>query len=102
MSVTDLPAVNATLNGIATVLLLTGYVLVRKKRFDQHRRVMLAAFGTSVLFLISYVIYHANAGSRSFQAQVRLDFPQRFLQLVAFALQLLEVDGHDFLRAGWK
>jgi putative membrane protein len=69
MSVTDLPAVNATLNGIATVLLLSGYVLVRKKRFEQHRRVMLAAFGTSVLFLISYVTYHANAGSRSFQGQ---------------------------------
>ena len=69
MSVTDLPAVNATLNGIATVLLLSGYVLVRKKRFEQHRRVMLAAFGTSVLFLISYVIYHANVGSRSFQGQ---------------------------------
>lgn len=69
MSVTDLPAVNATLNGIATVLLLTGYVLVRKKRFEQHRRTMLAAFGTSVLFLISYVTYHANAGSRPFQGQ---------------------------------
>ena len=69
MSVTDLPAVNATLNGVATVLLLTGYVLVRKKRFEQHRRIMLAAFGTSVLFLISYVIYHANVGSRSFQGQ---------------------------------
>jgi uncharacterized membrane protein YozB (DUF420 family) len=69
MSVTDLPAVNATLNGIATILLLIGYVLVRKQRYEQHRRTMLAAFATSVLFLISYVIYHANAGSRAFQGQ---------------------------------
>lgn len=66
MSVTDLPAVNATLNAIAAILLLVGYVLVRKKRFEQHRRTMLAAFATSVLFLISYVTYHANVGSRPF------------------------------------
>ena len=67
--VEHLPAVNATLNGIATVLLLIGYVHIRKRRFRQHRAAMLAAFVTSVLFLISYVIYHANAGSRSFEGQ---------------------------------
>ena len=66
MTVYDLPAVNATLNGIAAILLVVGYVLVRQRRLEQHRRVMLAAFGTSVLFLISYVIYHANVGSRPF------------------------------------
>jgi putative membrane protein len=69
MSVTDLPAVNATLNGLATVLLVCGYVLVRRRRFEQHRRAMLGAFATSVLFLISYVVYHANAGSRPFPGQ---------------------------------
>ena len=66
MTVYDLPAVNATLNGIAAILLVIGYVLVRQRRLEQHRRVMLAAFGTSVLFLISYVVYHANVGSRPF------------------------------------
>lgn len=66
MAVADLPAVNATLNGIAAILLVIGYILIRQRRRDQHRAVMLAAFGTSILFLISYVIYHANAGSRPF------------------------------------
>ena len=66
MTVYDLPAVNATLNGIAAILLVIGYVLVRQRRLEQHRKVMLAAFGTSVLFLISYVVYHANVGSRPF------------------------------------
>ena len=66
MTIADLPAVNATLNGLAAMLLVIGWVLVRRKRFESHRRVMLAAFGTSVLFLVSYVIYHANAGSRPF------------------------------------
>ena len=69
MTIADLPAVNATLNGIAATLLIVGWVLVRQKRFESHRRVMLAAFATSALFLISYVIYHANVGSRPFPGQ---------------------------------
>jgi putative membrane protein len=69
MSVADLPALNATLNAIAAVLLVTGYVLIRRGRIRQHRRVMLAAFTTSALFLVSYVTYHANAGSRPFAGQ---------------------------------
>ena len=69
MSVTDLPAVNATLNGIAAVLLVVGWVLIRRRQFDAHRRVMLAALATSALFLASYVTYHANVGSRPFPGQ---------------------------------
>jgi uncharacterized membrane protein YozB (DUF420 family) len=69
MQLTDLPAVNATLNGISAVLLMVGYVLVRQRKLEQHRRVMIAAFSTSVLFLICYVIYHANVGSRRFPGQ---------------------------------
>lgn len=69
MTVADLPALNATLNGVAAVLLVIGYALVRQRRFEPHRRVMLAAFSTSVLFLISYVTYHANVGSRPFPGQ---------------------------------
>ena len=72
MAVADLPAVNATLNGIAAILLVSGYILIRQRRWRQHRAVMLAAFTTSVLFLISYVIYHANAGSRPFSGQGRI------------------------------
>jgi len=59
----DLPIVNATLNGTAAVLLTTGYVLIRQGRRDAHRRVMLAAFCVSIVFLISYLIYHSQVGS---------------------------------------
>ena len=64
-----LPAVNATLNAIATVLLVVAYVLILNRRIDAHRRVMLAAFATSSLFLICYVIYHAQVGSVRFTRQ---------------------------------
>lgn len=59
----DLPAVNATLNGTSAVLLTTGYVLIRNGRREAHHRVMLAAFTVSILFLISYLIYHSQVGS---------------------------------------
>src|SRR5947209_17335584 len=63
MSIHDLPALNATLNGTAAVLLLYGYTLIRRKRVNEHRRTMIAAFGVSILFLISYLIYHSQVGS---------------------------------------
>ncbi len=66
MSVTDLPALNASLNALATIFLLAGYLFVRQKRVAAHRLCMIAALATSVLFLTSYVIYHANVGSRPF------------------------------------
>ena len=58
LDVSGLPILNATINGITTVLLIIGYVLIRNKRRRQHKNVMLAAFGTSGAFLVSYVIYH--------------------------------------------
>ena len=66
MSISDLPLVNASLNGLATVLLIVGYVCIRQRRIAAHRAAMIAAFATSVLFLISYLIYHAHTGSRPF------------------------------------
>jgi uncharacterized membrane protein YozB (DUF420 family) len=69
VSLTDLPAVNASLNAISAILLVIGFVLIRRRRIVQHRRVMIAAFSTSTLFLICYVIYHANVGSKPFTGQ---------------------------------
>lgn len=61
-----LPTLNAILNGTAAVLLLWGFLLIRQRRMDQHRKVMIAAFSVSVVFLISYLVYHFNAGLVTF------------------------------------
>ncbi len=66
MSIHDLPAVNASLNATSGVLLLIGYILIRMRRIGQHRKVMIAAFVASALFLVSYVVYHAQVGSVPF------------------------------------
>src|SRR5678809_1160825 len=69
MSVHDLPAINATLNALSGILLLVGYVLIRARRIEQHRLCMIAAFTMSSLFLVCYVIYHAQVGSVRFTRQ---------------------------------
>lgn len=67
IEVSDLPAVNAALNATAAVLLVWGYTLIRRRRIQAHKRVMLAAFTVSVLFLVSYLLYHWQVGSVRFQ-----------------------------------
>jgi protein SCO1/2/putative membrane protein len=69
MDVHSLPALNALLNGTSFVLLLIGFALIRGGRRAAHQRVMIAAFACSVLFLTSYLIYHAQVGSVRFQGQ---------------------------------
>jgi uncharacterized membrane protein YozB (DUF420 family) len=69
VAVSDLPALNATLNATCFILLTIGYVLIRRGRVAQHRAVMIAAFCTSVLFLVSYLTYHAQVGSKHFTGQ---------------------------------
>ncbi len=59
----DLPAVNALLNATATVLLVSGYVLIKRRRERAHKAAMLSAFVVSILFLTCYVVYHMQPGS---------------------------------------
>ncbi len=61
------PKINATLNGCSAVLLVTGRVLIGRGKMAAHRAVMLTAFGTSTLFLVSYLYYHAHVGSVHFR-----------------------------------
>lgn len=65
MSISDLPALNACLNSLSTILLTIGYVMIRRKRQDAHRNCMVGALITSTLFLASYLYYHYHAGART-------------------------------------
>jgi len=69
MSAADLPALNATLNSIAAVLLAAGYAFIRRGQVSRHRFCMTAAFITSCLFLVSYLVYHYQVGSVPFTKQ---------------------------------
>ncbi len=73
MTVADLPAVNATLNGLSAFFLTAGFVFIRRKQQAEHRNCMVAAFVTSTLFLICYLAYHG------YQAWVLHRGPTRFV-----------------------
>jgi uncharacterized membrane protein YozB (DUF420 family) len=67
MSLTELPALNATLNAVSAALICTGLVLIKQGRRQAHRNAMLGAVTSSTLFLASYLYYHFHAGTTRFQ-----------------------------------
>jgi putative membrane protein len=69
MAISDLSTVNAGLNALCAVLLASGFVCIRRRRVEAHRRFMTSAFVTSCLFLVSYLVYHSQVGSVRFQGQ---------------------------------
>ncbi|MFO1500718.1 MAG: DUF420 domain-containing protein [Verrucomicrobiota bacterium] len=93
MTFADLPAVNAVLNGLSACFLLAGYRLIRQRRQKAHRNCMVAAFITSVLFLISYLTYHG------YVAYVLQRGPTRFLEPAWFRPIYLTILGTHTLLA---
>ena len=85
MSIHDLPAVNATLNGLSAVFLTAGYLFIRRKNKIAHRNCMIAAFVTSIFFLACYLTYHG------YLAVVLHQGPTRFLQPAWFRLIYLTI-----------
>lgn len=69
ISTADLPHLNAALNSVGAVLLVTGYLCIRRKKITAHRACMVSAFLFSAAFLVSYVVYHARVGSVRFPGQ---------------------------------
>jgi len=69
ISLTDLPVLNATLNGLSFLILMLGFYFIKNKKVTAHKTCMLTALSVSVLFLISYLTYHFNVGSVRYTKQ---------------------------------
>ena len=78
MTLTDLPAVNATLNGLAAVLLGLGFYFIRRGRRIAHRNCMIAAFAVSILFLACYLSYHGYLAYALHRGPTRFEKPPWF------------------------
>ncbi|HWX23084.1 MAG TPA: DUF420 domain-containing protein [Candidatus Binatia bacterium] len=78
MSFSDLPAVNAALNGLAAVFLSFGYYFIRNKNQPAHRNCMLAAFAASALFLACYLTYHGYLAFHLHQGPTKFVNPPWF------------------------
>ena len=83
--VAALPTVNALLNTASALLLISGFVFIRRRRVAAHRACMLGAFAVSVLFLVCYLVYHYHAGSRPFTGQGWIR-PVYFILLISHIL----------------
>ena len=104
MEISDLPGLNASLNALSTLFLTTGYILIRRGDRTLHKRCMLAALITSSLFLVSYVIYHANAGSRPFteQGTIRIVYFTVLVTHVVLAIAVLPLALMTTARGLWS
>jgi uncharacterized membrane protein YozB (DUF420 family) len=69
ISVSQLPSVNAALNSLSAAFLILGFLFIKSKKIKGHKACMLSAFASSILFLISYLVYHYQVGSVPFKGQ---------------------------------
>ena len=103
MDFTDLPALNASLNSVAAVLLTLGYVFIRRGDMQRHRACMLCACGVSTAFLASYLVYHWQVGSVPFTGRgwVRPVYFSILLSHIVLAIVILPLAATTLLRA-WR
>lgn len=103
MDFTDLPALNASLNSVAAVLLTLGYVFIRRGDMQRHKACMLCACGVSTAFLASYLVYHWQVGSVPFTGQgwVRPVYFSILLSHIVLAIVILPLAATTLLRA-WR
>lgn len=69
ISVSQLPSLNASLNALSAILLMAGYIFIRSRYIKAHKTCMLAAFTSSIFFLVSYLVYHYQVGSVPFKGE---------------------------------
>jgi putative membrane protein len=72
--VSQLPSVNAALNSLSAIFLVAGYLFIKSRNIKAHKACMLVAFASSILFLISYLVYHYQVGSVPFKGQGGIRF----------------------------
>lgn len=89
--VSSLPALNAFLNTLTSVLLVNGYVLIKRNRIDLHKKAMLAATVTSALFLLSYIAYHHYHGDTKFLGQGLIRPVYFFILISHILLSIVQV-----------
>ena len=90
IDVSSLPYLNALLNLITTILLIIGYVLIRQKKREKHRSVMLSAFFTSASFLVSYVVYHwFKSGPKPYTGDLTFIYYPVLLTHIILAMSIL-------------
>ena len=103
LPITSLPALNASLNAVSAVLLVLGYLFIRRRKIAAHKLCMISAFATSTLFLASYLVYHYHVGSKPFSGQgaIRAVYFSILISHVVLAAAIVPL-ALVTLRRAWK
>src|SRR3990170_3718770 len=103
LPLTLLPTLNAILNALSAILLVNGYLYIRRRKIAAHKRCMIAAVVTSSLFLVSYLTYHYQIGSKHFEGQgpVRTIYFSILISHTALAITIVPLVLMT-LRRAWK
>ena len=101
MMTIDLPLINACLNGLSTILLISGFIAIKKKKEDTHKKLMISAFITSGVFLACYLYYHFTAGHFKFTGEgtIRTIYFLILVPHILLAMIMLPMIIMTFLRA---
>ena len=86
-----LPMLNAVINSTVTILLIAGFVFIRQKKIQQHRVMMLSALALSVIFLVSYILYHTFSGHVTFEGPDAVRYTYYFILLTHILLSVVVV-----------
>ena len=102
LDVSVLPLVNAILNSTTTLLLMYALVLIKQKKINAHKKVMLSAFGMSTLFLVTYVIYHwFKAGPKAYVGDYALIYYLVLISHIILAVFIIPMALATLYR-GWN
>jgi putative membrane protein len=102
LDVSILPAANATLNFITAILLIVGLIFIKNKKKSYHKNTMLCAFGTSTLFLTSYIIYHwFKAGPKEYIGEFSLLYYFILISHILLAMIIIPLSLITLYR-GWN
>ena len=102
LDVSKLPFLNATLNSITTLLLISAFIAIKKKNIELHKKFNLSAFATSTLFLVSYVIYHwFKTGPKPYEGMYHSIYIFILITHIILAVVILPM-ALITLHRGWK
>tara|TARA_B110000438_G_C15513888_1_gene521128 strand:+ start:176 stop:700 length:525 start_codon:yes stop_codon:yes gene_type:complete len=102
IDVSSLPFINASLNSLTTLLLILGFIFIKNKKIVFHQNTMLLAFGTSLMFLVSYIIYHwFKSGPKAYTGDLVLLYYIILLSHILLAMIIIPLSLITLYR-GWN
>jgi putative membrane protein len=102
LDVSALPYVNALLNTITTILLITALIFIKNKKIKLHQDTMITAFGTSLMFLISYIVYHwFKSGPKQYVGEFKLFYYSILISHILLAMIIIPLSLITLYR-GWN